>query len=37
MYPFDRIIRFQIVDCLSIEEIVHCLWKICVILEQCVY
>ena len=37
MYPFDQIIRFQIVDCLSIEEIVHCLRKICVILEQCVY
>src|ERR1700752_353521 len=31
MYPLDRLVRFQIVDCLSTRRIVHCLWKPCVI------
>ena len=37
MYPFDLIIRFQIEDCLSMREIVHCFRKICMISEHCVY
>src|SRR3954463_779069 len=31
MYPFELFVRFQIVDCLSTRQIVHCLSKPCVI------
>ncbi|TCU41140.1 hypothetical protein EV129_101427 [Rhizobium azibense] len=37
MYSFEQIIRFQIVEHLSMREIVHCLRKICVICEEEVY
>ena len=37
MYPFGLIIRFQIGDCLSMREIVHCFEKYCVISGKSVY
>ncbi len=37
MYPFGLIVRFQIELCLSIVKIVHCLRKIVVVSDKCVY
>ena len=37
MYPFELFVRFQIVDCLSTRQIVHCLSKPCVIsMKMCI-
>jgi hypothetical protein len=37
VYPIERIARFQIKECLSMSKIVHCLWKICMIVEEVEY
>src|SRR4051794_9112798 len=34
VYPLDRLVRFQNLDCLSTHQIVHCLWEPCVISDR---